>query len=94
MRGEKELLEELRAKDAELEAFVAQVLGLGDIGTLDEGQRKQVEAEVEELLNEYDEAMTDGDELLDERFTATALGRLLQQRREISEQIQDLRDDG
>ena len=94
MRGEKELLEELRAKDAELEAFVAQVLGLGDIGTLDEGQRKQVEAEVEELLNEYDEAMTDGDELLDERFTATALRRLLQQRREISEQIQDLRDDG
>ncbi len=98
MRTEEQLLQELQAKDAELVSLVANVLGLGDLGDLNDGRRKELEGEVAELREKY-KTTTDGDtpenpQALNERFGTPALGRLLRERREISEQILDLRDDG
>jgi hypothetical protein len=82
MRTEKQLLRELQAKDAELVSLVANVIGLGDLHELDDGRRK-------ELLSKAGEAVTEG-----EPESRQMLDRLLRERREISELIYDLRDDG
>ena len=54
--------------------------------------------EIEELIDQYDEALLESDSpgawrALDERLAQTKIGRLLQERHEISEQILDLQDD-
>jgi hypothetical protein len=82
MRTEKQLLRELKAKDAELVSLVANVIGLGDVDELDDGRRK-------DLLKKAGETCIEG-----EPENRQMLDRLLQERREISELIFDLRDDG
>jgi hypothetical protein len=82
MRTEKQLLRELQAKDAELVSLVANVIGLDDLHELDDGRRK-------ELLRKAGEVIVEG-----EPENRQTLDRLLQERREISELIFDLRDDG
>jgi hypothetical protein len=82
MRTEKQLLQELQAKDAELVSLVANVTGLGDLHDIDDGRRR-------ELLRQAGEVVMEG-----EPENRQTLDRLLQERREISELIFDLRDDG
>lgn len=82
MRTEKQLLRELQAKDAELVSLVANVIGVGDLDEIDDGRRK-------ELLKRAGETVIE-----DEPENRQTLDRLLQERREISELIFDLRDDG
>jgi hypothetical protein len=82
MRTEKQLLRELQAKDAELVTLVANVFGLGDLQQIDDGRRK-------ELIRKAGEVIIEG-----EPENRQMLDRLLQERREISELIFDLRDDG
>jgi hypothetical protein len=82
MRTEKQLLRELQAKDAELVTLVANVFGLGDLHEIDDGRRK-------ELIRKAGEVIIEG-----EPENRQMIDRLLQERREISELIFDLRDDG
>jgi hypothetical protein len=82
MRTEKQLLRELQAKDAELVTLVANVFGLGDLNEIDDGRRK-------ELIRKAGEVIIEG-----EPENRQTIDRLLQERREISELIFDLRDDG
>jgi Ca2+-binding EF-hand superfamily protein len=57
-------------------------LGFGDYpGMLDEKQRRQVEEEVGDLIEEYDESQ-------EGRVAATPVGKLLQERHEIAELLQ------
>jgi hypothetical protein len=70
------------------------------LGNLDEGRRKELEGHVEDLRERYkfetsvDAGTLENQQIHHERFSAPALGRLLRERREISELILDLRDDG
>jgi hypothetical protein len=82
MRTEKQLLRELQAKDAELVTLVANVFGLGDLNEIDDGRRK-------ELIRKAGEVIIEG-----EPENRQMIDRLLAERREISELIFDLRDDG
>lgn len=96
----KELRQALQAKDREIAAFVSRALGFGDYpGILDEKQRRQVEEEVGDLIEKHDESLHDFDtaeewKAQEERVAATPVGKLLQERHEISRQILDLLNDG
>jgi AAA+ superfamily predicted ATPase len=97
MRGQElELLRNLSATTREIESVVAKAYGI-DVDDLDPSARRRLEDEVEALIEEHEEALHEGDTVeewraLDQRLAQTEVGRLLQERHEIAEQILDLRD--
>jgi len=93
---ELELLRNLSARTREIESVVAKAYGI-DVHHLDPAARRRLEDEVEALIEEHEEALHEGDTVeewraLDQRLAQTEIGRLLQERHEIAEQILDLRD--
>jgi hypothetical protein len=93
---ELELLRNLSAKTREIESVVAKAYGI-DVDDLDPSARRRLEDEVEALIEEHEEALHEGDTVeewraLDQRLSQTEIGRLLQQRHDLAEQILDLRD--
>ena len=88
----------LRSKTQEILTLVATSYGLGDVNSLEPSRLEQLNEEIEEIIEQHEEALLEGDtpeewRALDERLARTDIGRLLQQRHEISEQILDLQDD-
>ena len=88
----------LRDKTQEILKFVAKTYGLGDVASLEANKLQQLKSEVDEVIDQYEEALLEGDtpeewRALDERLAQTAIGRLLQEHHEINEQILDLQDD-
>ena len=95
----KDLHTKLEDKTQEILKLVATSYGLGDVGSLEPSKLHQLEEEVEEIIEQHEEALLEGDTVeewraLDERLAKTEVGQLLQARHEISEQILDLRDRG
>ena len=85
-------------KTQEILKLVASSYGLGDVGSLKPSRLQQLQEEIEEIVEQHDEALNEGDtpeawRALDERLSRTEIGRLLQERHEIAEQILDLQDD-
>jgi hypothetical protein len=98
MTSKQELQQELLAKDREIAVLVAETLGLGEIDDLDAQAKRSLEGEVEEMIERHEEALLEGNSVeewrdLDRRFAKTEIGRLLEERYEIAEQILDLEDD-
>jgi hypothetical protein len=92
------LQRKLGDKTQEILKLVANSYGVGDVASLDASQLQRLNEEIEEIIDQYDEALLEGDSpeawrALDERLARTEIGRLLQERHEISEQILDLKDD-
>ena len=92
---ELDLLRKLNAKTLEIESVVAKAYGIGQ--DLDASARRQLEDEVEALIEEHEDSLHEGDTVgewraLDQRLAQTDVGRLLQERHRIAEQILDLRD--
>src|SRR5436305_14827970 len=96
VKSERQWLQELRTKCQKIDVLVSEVLGVGDLSDLDQNQRERIEAEVEGLIDQHFEATFGAAvevwQSSDQRFVATHVGRLLQERHEISQQILDLRD--
>lgn len=93
---ELELLRNLSAKTREIESVVAKAYGIGH--DLDPSARRRLANEVEAVIEEHEEALHEGDTVeewraLDQRLAQTEVGRLLQERHAIAEQILDLCDD-
>jgi hypothetical protein len=89
---------QLEDKTQEILKLVATSYGLGDVGSLEPSKLRQLEEEVEEIIEQHDEALHEGDTIeewraLDERLAKTELGQLLQARHEICEQILNLLED-
>ena len=85
-------------KTQEILKLVASSCGLGDVGSLEPSKLQQLHEEIEEIVEQHDEALNEGDtpeewRALDERLSRTEIGRLLQERHEIAEQLFDLEDD-
>jgi hypothetical protein len=79
------LRRKLNAKTREIEALVASTYGLGDINSLDRAALRGLEIEVEEMIEEYEESLLDGNTVeewraQDARLAGTAIGQLLQAR--------------
>ena len=94
----KELHTKLEDKNAEILKLVATSYGLGDVGSLEPSKLHQLEEEVEEIIEQHEEALLEGDTVeewraLDERLAKTEVGQLLQARFEICDQILDLQED-
>jgi len=95
---ELELFGKLNAKTEEIERFVAKAYEIGDIGNLDPTAMQRLEIEVEQLIEQHADALLEGETVeewraVDQRLAETEIGRLLQERHEIFEQILDLHDD-
>jgi hypothetical protein len=93
---ELDLLRNLNAKTREIESVVAKAYGIG-VYHLDPSARRRLEDEVEALIDEHEETLHEGDAIeewraLDQRLAQTDIGRLLQERHQIAEQILDLGD--
>jgi len=93
---ELELLRNLNVKTREIESVVAKAYGIG-VHDLDPSARRRLQDEVEALIDEYEETLHEGNTVeewhaLDQRLARTDVGRLLQERHRIAEQILDLRD--
>jgi hypothetical protein len=76
---------------------VAKALGLGEMEHLSPAALRSLEDEVETTIEEHAEALVEGDSIgewraLDARLASTKIGRLMQERHEIAEQILDMRD--
>jgi hypothetical protein len=85
-------------KTQEILKLVASSYGLGDVGALEPSKLQQLHEEIEEIIEQYDVALNEGEtpeewRALDERLAKTEIGRLLQERHEIAEQLFDLQDD-
>ena len=68
------------------------------IVALHASQWQRLNEEIEELIDQYDEALIESDipeawRALDERLAQTKIGRLLRERHEIAEQILDAEED-
>ena len=98
---ELELRGKLNAKTQEIESFMAKILGLGDIDDLDLQTRRRHEANVRNmiekhedsvhLIERYEEAMVDGPNGRGSiGRSPTRIGRLLEERYELAEQILNL----
>jgi len=66
----------------------------GPLSALDQEQRRKMDEEVDEIIENHDDAIYEGDTVeewraLDERLAASAVGRLLQELREISGKLLD-----
>ena len=88
----------LRSKTREILTLVANSYGLGAVSSLEPSSLEQLNEEVDEIIEQHDEALNEGEtseewRALDERLAATEIGRLLQERHEIAEQILDADDD-
>jgi hypothetical protein len=88
----------LEGKTQEILKLVAKSYGLGDVASLDTNKLQQLNGEIAEIIDQHEEALIEGDNpeawrALDERLAQTEIGRLLQERHQISEQIEDLLDD-
>ncbi|WLA62360.1 hypothetical protein [Bradyrhizobium diazoefficiens] len=88
----------LEDKTQEILKLVASSYGLGDIGSLEECKLQHLHEEIEEIIDQHDEALMEGDtpeewRALDGRLAKTELGRLLQERHEVAEQILNLLDE-
>ncbi len=95
---QQELRRQLNAKTREIEAYVAKALGLGDITALNPQTMRRLEEEVEQMIEQHDEAFNQDKtfeqwQILDRRLNKTEVGRLLQERHEIAEQILDIQDE-
>jgi predicted Zn-dependent peptidase len=93
-----ELHAKLRSKTREILTLVANSYGLGAVSSLEPSRLEQLNEEVEEIIEQHDEALNEGEtseewRALDERLARTEIGRLLQERHEIAEQILDAEDD-
>ena len=93
-----ELHAKLRSKTREILTLVANSYGLGAVSSLEPSSLEQLNEEVDEIIEQHDEALNEGEtseewRALDERLAATEIGRLLQERHEIAEQILDADDD-
>ena len=96
-KQEDELLRKLYSKTREIEALVANAYQLGDIKHLAPEALQRLKEKVQAMIDAYEEALLKGKEgeewhALDTRLSQTEVGRLLQERDEIAEQILDLRD--
>ena len=84
-------------KISEILAFVAKSHGLGDFATLDAAKQEQLRGEVEGLVDEHNEAISAAEPVemasLDARLNRTEVGRLLNELREIDEEILDIQDE-
>jgi hypothetical protein len=85
-------------KIEEILKLVASSYKLGDVGSLEPSKLQQLTEEIEEIIEGHDEAWYEGDapeewRTLDERLAGTEIGRLLQERHAIAEQILDLLDE-
>ena len=88
----------LRSKTREILTLVANSYGMGDVNSLEPSRLEQLNEEIDEIIEQYDEALNDGKtpeewRALDESLARTEIGRLLQERHEIAEQILDAEDD-
>ena len=93
-----DLHEKLRSKTREILTLVANSYGLGAVSSLEPSRLEQLNEEVEEIIEQHDEALNEGEtseewRALDEGLARTEIGRLLQERHEIAEQILDAEDD-
>ena len=84
-------------KIEEILKLVASSYKLGDVGSLEPSKLQQLTEEIEEIIERH-EALYEGDtpeewRALDERLAGTEIGRLLQERHAIAEQILDLLDE-
>jgi hypothetical protein len=87
-----------RRRNRQLLALVANSYRLGAVSSLEPGRLEELNEEIEEIIEQHDEALNEGDtseawRALDERLARTEIGRLLQERHEIAEQILDAEDD-
>jgi hypothetical protein len=88
-----ELYHNLEGKEQEIAVVYASATGR-NITHLSESERFRLEAEVGELIEEAEEALTDDETVeewraRDERLAATPIGRLILERHEIEEKILD-----
>jgi hypothetical protein len=91
----RDLNAELRDKTQEILELIAIAYGLGDVASLDASWLQQLNHDVEQIIGQHEEAMFGGETSkewypLDERLAQTAIGRFLQERQEINDQILDL----
>jgi hypothetical protein len=89
------LQRKLGDKTQEILKLVANSYGLGDVASLDASQLQRLNEEIDDIIDQHEETLLEGDTVeewraLDERLARTEIGRLLQERHEISEQILDL----
>jgi hypothetical protein len=89
-----DLYRRLAAKEDELKSLVANTLGY-DLA--DPGAAARVNEEVEELVDEFEETLMEGDTVeqwkaLDKRLASSGIGRLMLERHEIAESILDAED--
>ena len=94
---ETQLMRKLTEKTIEIEHAVASALGLGAAIDLTPSTLRGLGQDVEEIIENHEMALLEGDtveewQALDRRLASTEIGRLLQERHEIAEQILDLRD--
>lgn len=83
------LQQQHRAKTLEIEAAVAQALGVGAV---------EAKEEAENLIDGFENSMMDGEtpkewQAHEIRLSATPIGKLLVERYEIAEQILDIQDE-
>lgn len=95
--NERKLLADLEAKTRAIEELFSKTIGLGDISKLGSAGREMVAEEVADLIDDFGEAMHEGDtpaewHARDERIAATDVGKLLFERYEIEEEILNIRD--
>ena len=88
----------LRDKTQEILKLVANTHGVEDVASLDASQLQRLNEEIKEIIDQYDEALLENDSpeawrALNERLARTKIGRLLQERHEIAEQILDAEED-
>lgn len=84
-------------KVAEILAHVAKSYELGDFDTLDSAKQEHLREEVEGLIDEHNEVISDAEPVemasLDARLNRSEIGRLLNELHEIDEEILDIQDD-
>ena len=98
MESKAELSNKLTAKEEEITRLVAAVLDYGDLSSLDVVRRHRLNEEVEALVEEFEEALTqEGDPLKwsahEARLAKADLGSLMLERHEIGERLLDVLDD-
>jgi hypothetical protein len=83
-------------KHEELAAYVAKQYGLGQYSALNAEQRKKIDDEVDEMVENHNEALVDAEpeewRALDERLASNVVGRLLQELHELSDHMMYLED--
>lgn len=98
MSDDLETLAALRQnKISEILAFVTKSYELGEFHTLDSAKQEHLRGEVEDLIDEHNEAIGNGEQIemasLDARLNRSEVGRLLNELHEIDEEILDIQDD-